>query len=943
MIPRGWKIVRRMPRLLFQSSTPFSRSPVTKGHQLLIYPSQQQWSGRISSGQYLQIRSVSSDDLESGSDEDIEIDSKEDVVSSEVFRSFLYPEENQPLFKQLNEAGSVQDIFVFLHKHKNELNPVLVSQAVMVLWDMQRLFHQFCTEEFLADSVAELKSYIKAVNGHPDFEALLRSVGEHCDDLGPDPLTCLLLYLGKMGVDLRHPVMQKLLIAGSKKIKEFPLTALSRFLVSVQHGYNMKSIEWTRPTVPIVIEKLKSVQDAEEFRLLTICLSHLTPQVTSRIFDTYICKLRELLADGTIGKHTPKVVIKILNFMNFARFYKPPSDLINHLMLCLEGTVSQLRLGDITNLIRTTENFMQPAKVAEEVEDYVINCLAEMEPLTLPVDLFNSSFITSSPHFPLPLIEKLIDEHIKSASFPINMVPLFKLLRNIKTPNRDLCDRYWNGVTAYLKKFPKDYNLLLNVSFKYMHFNNNMGGTYRNKDFESVASENLLELMRSPLRFMTTMVSRSSSFLVAYNKDGLPPELLEQVLNMGSQFSIVDCHNISRGVKMATSLKSGMRNPVILDQIVKLSSMLSSSIRGHLSQGTNLSNNDSMMRIYQNIRGTPGTDLHEQLLCNSSMIKLKDLTGRVLKDLSASFISNRTLVPAAMDVMQEFIIQEKSGLMGVSIERFLALLYSLGFHSSLTDECVKHAGEVIMRDCGRLNVLSVLNSALALNFYMQIPMELVHFIFTVEFLERVDRELELCYSRAVYPVRVRQLMMELNRGICLDLPQADVPWFHEKYCQENIHLLNNISQNSAIHNEVLNTLCSVTGGSEFIKQSTYSSYYYNIDFEIILDEHERPINLKENRNLSDRDNLSRVAILLNRDANYTNGTVQLNGPVLLRRRHLEILGYRQVEISRFVWQAMYMADEASRQKFIAEQIWPHRRRKNPENDFNSDVEDLVLT
>jgi hypothetical protein len=26
--------------------------------------------------------------------------------------------------------------------------------------------------------------------------------------------------------------------------------------------------------------------------------------------------------------------------------------------------------------------------------------------------------------------------------------------------------------------------------------------------------------------------------------------------------------------------------------------------------------------------------------------------------------------------------------------------------------------------------------------------------------------------------------MELNRAVCLDYPQADVPWFHTKYCEE---------------------------------------------------------------------------------------------------------------------------------------------------------------
>lgn len=163
-------------------------------------------------------------------------------------------------------------------------------------------------------------------------------------------------------------------------------------------------------------------------------------------------------------------------------------------------------------------------------------------------------------------------------------------------------------------------------------------------------------------------------------------------------------------------------------------------------------------------------------------------------------------------------------------------------------------------------MLALLSSAMALIFYQQLPLQLIHFIFTVEFLERVDRELRACYSRvmkinqlsvffidfenclsqAVYPVKVRQLMMELNRAVCLDCPQADIPWFHEKYCLENVvrpsnqgnvpssnyfcilNLLFFLVYHNPMHKEVYQTLSQVAGGADYIKQNTYSPYYYNL-------------------------------------------------------------------------------------------------------------------
>lgn len=40
------------------------------------------------------------------------------------------------------------------------------------------------------------------------------------------------------------------------------------------------------------------------------------------------------------------------------------------------------------------------------------------------------------------------------------------------------------------------------------------------------------------------------------------------------------------------------------------------------------------------------------------------------------------------------------------------------------------------------------------------------------------------FPQATYPMRVRHLLMELNRAVCLDRPEANIPWFHEKYCEE---------------------------------------------------------------------------------------------------------------------------------------------------------------
>lgn len=46
-----------------------------------------------------------------------------------------------------------------------------------------------------------------------------------------------------------------------------------------------------------------------------------------------------------------------------------------------------------------------------------------------------------------------------------------------------------------------------------------------------------------------------------------------------------------------------------------------------------------------------------------------------------------------------------------------------------------------------MQVLALLQAAIALCFFHRLPEELVHFIFTVDFLERLDEEMLHCYAK----------------------------------------------------------------------------------------------------------------------------------------------------------------------------------------------------
>lgn len=79
--------------------------------------------------------------------------------------------------------------------------------------------------------------------------------------------------------------------------------------------------------------------------------------------------------------------------------------------------------------------------------------------------------------------------------------------------------------------------------------------------------------------------------------------------------------------------------------------------------------------------------------------------------------------------------------------------------------------------------LAIVQACLALCFYKSIPEELINRIFCVKFIQRIEDEIQVCYSKATYPERVLNLVMQLNRTVCLDLPEANVPWFQQNYIE----------------------------------------------------------------------------------------------------------------------------------------------------------------
>lgn len=79
--------------------------------------------------------------------------------------------------------------------------------------------------------------------------------------------------------------------------------------------------------------------------------------------------------------------------------------------------------------------------------------------------------------------------------------------------------------------------------------------------------------------------------------------------------------------------------------------------------------------------------------------------------------------------------------------------------------------------------LKVIEACLALAFYKQLPAHLIDRVFNISFMQRLENEIESCYSKAFFPQLVQNSVMQLNRAVCLDYPENGVPWFQQNFIE----------------------------------------------------------------------------------------------------------------------------------------------------------------
>lgn len=902
--------------------------------------------------------SESDSELEDSPDEVIDLYSESETLS---FRQLLYRNSKHPLIEQLNASTSVQDVFNFIKEHESELDGQLLSQAVIVLRDLQKSFCKVNVFDLYQNQVISsllnprniLNNYINEVHGHEDFEMLLQLVDRWTGDMSADALTATLLCLNKMGMSVYHPVMQELISRCESAVEcygpRFPLSALSRFTVAVHSGRGLWPIFIAKTTLPRILAGIESCDSVVDFRHLSICLISICQLVNCTVLNAYKSKIDDLVGSGIITGKDSKAIAQAVRFLNFPQWAHQNDPTIRKLLLVLKGNICGVSPKDLLTIHKVFQNVMEPADIVDEMREAAGKFLSQVEnervssspsALKCVTHLLACLVSLSSPTQKLAL-EKLIQRHVEESISASSLPALFRILQQLKTSNIKLCDAFWSRTLDCMQNIPaeREYYKLLQVSHRYMYFNNNLGGRYRHYELERQMIRWLWHGVENGIiGMLPSKFAQVTSFILAYGNigegrsiisDSALTQMVCKVLDMKLQFSKMDCMYISRGLQIGKILASQRKSisSRFVDVFTKIDGAMNSCAQRHLKEDVlSLPDITIMMRTYISRSNAWETQLFENLIKRHEDLS-GDTSSRLLRDISANMLITNCLIPSMSDQLVNYVVENGDHILGDTAVKLLYMCYSLGYTPAQAESFFSVASSIILRDKERLQGLTLLQAAIALCFFHCLPEELVHFIFTVDFLEKLDEEVLNCYSKGSYRVRVRHAMMHLNRAVCLDYPGTDVPWFHEKYCQQVAALES--PKASPFRDDVHRSLISVMGAQQLVQVNRYSPYFYGLDFQVQMNENKMPVSIKHQADT----NIIRIAILLwGKDA-FTSGVPQLCGEQQLKQRHLEMMGYKVIGISSSIWNSMYMAEKNAKTDYLRQRIWPSTSDGNSEHHY----------
>nr|XP_046259524.1 FAST kinase domain-containing protein 1, mitochondrial [Scatophagus argus]XP_046259525.1 FAST kinase domain-containing protein 1, mitochondrial [Scatophagus argus]XP_046259526.1 FAST kinase domain-containing protein 1, mitochondrial [Scatophagus argus] len=805
------------------------------------------------------------------------------------------------VLEQLQVCSAEDQVFDVVGKNKAKLTVNHVGCAVVMLWQFQK-------------EKPQILRTVEHTKSHPQF-LTLRVLAENKIALMDDCMLVDTLYTFlRFNVEPHDSLVQQLVSETWLRLDRIPMTSLSKFAVclsdqQLQHSPLMGHI------TSIVDQRLSSIDDP---RVLSVLMVSTASLVSPRLRDALIDRVDHLLDTMDPSNHSnPRRVVQFLRHIKYC--YRPLLEKCNKLLLAniprMDAETISIIMGLYQSLQFNSCDFRLAAKQR----------LTELVDSSTDPFSFTKLFVTLAPMASQEIRERLENTALLLADelSPQQTMAVAEALEEIQSRNLGLLNKIVSIIQRNLQDYkPVELARITQALFLLQYQNPKLFTKLRN------ILVNFLH--RSVFPTEVTMLTRILSMLPCSRLDN---GVISRVDAVVTQCNLNDLNTISFAIAkwVRTDLSYHHNTPT---KYVRLLQTLNAC--GH----QRLRTADRLDLVLEELKYISG-EWFEEMLVGETMVTLQRMMDQInwtnVPELALFLAKINHLCPPLMDRIASVAIKDVDKIhysaTYATLLPFSVLNYDNPQADELYDVYIRHFTPHMSSFDPHLLVLLAYSLALADCF----PEELVREIFSLDFLGKLDVQLETLPD--TLNMRTRLRLMELNRAVCLECPEFQVPWFHERYCQQMQKKGTGFV--TPAQQQIHKMLGEVLDGINRVRLAVVTPYFYTIDFECILDKNLQPLTYIEPNTLqmseqgkvhwgtssleNIRDELppgaQRVAVDFLDSKSFCKNSRNMKGKALMRKRHLEILGYRVVQIPHFEWNSMELSSQDAWKKYLKKKIF----------------------
>ncbi|XP_009582595.1 PREDICTED: FAST kinase domain-containing protein 1 [Fulmarus glacialis] len=804
------------------------------------------------------------------------------------------------LLSQINSCTHEDEVFSLVGKNKARLSEKHVGIALNVLWQLQKK----------RPLLLRTSDYIR---NHSQFLTLCILAENKVEHMEDEAVVDTLYSILRLNVEDHDSLAEVLVTEAWKRLERLSLPALSKFALCLH-----KQRRYFSPIIGqvahIVDMKLDSIQD---IRILSVLMISISDVISQSFRDRLLHKAEQLLEEkDEVHFNYAKRILQFLQ--NVKVRYHPLVEKCNRIFL---KSASRLDVHSISFIFGLYEQlgfdnaeFRLVAKqlLSETIDDY-------SDPET-----FAKLFFTLGPMAGSKVRERLLVTAVRMAEeFSSHQVlVILKTMQKMKCRNSHLLKK----MASILHKHLDSYHVLQLVKLtQYLV-------VLRCHNLELFAKLKILLF-----GFLKSSVIPADTAAIIRVLAMLPSFQVEEIIINKASAVLPQCrlHQLSC---IATALVKWNHYDQLHWQnsselCVKLLQKLNDCGFQRLQKANNL---NLLLEEITHVNG----EWFEEVLSEETMAMCQRLIDQItwgnVFQLSFFLMKTNHRCPSLLDRIASVTVENIDKIHPFEIYFILFLFSALNYDPPANEEffesCIQHLTSNL--SCFETHHLVLLGHVLAVAGYF--PPVLIKRIFNISFLSKLDAQLEVLPD--TLKQRVRSRLMKLNRAVCLECPEFHIPWFHERYCQHVFRYSS--SRINPLRQHVHRMLTEILGGSHYARISVLTSYYYEIDFECVLDENKKPLSyMAQNIPLDDVEGIhlrhdikdegrkalppgaQRIALEFLDSKDFSKDSRHLKGEPAVKKRHLEMLGYRVVQIPHFEWNSMVLSTKGEQLEFLRRHLY----------------------